>query len=159
MRDPWVPPEVRAKVTKLPPETQGAELQTQVDRKLRARFDAVAKNGRLTREQAREGGLGSIADHFDAIDPRRHPLGTTCASRTATLVSRPLRPPAAGEQASAENRACWVGPLGGPSGRVPSGVGGIGRAVAIRTSTSRDSGSHSTSRRSSEQRSLFMRKR
>ena len=68
MRDPWVPPEVRAKVTKLPPETQGAELQAQVDKKLRARFDAVAKNGRLTREQAREGGLGSIADRFDSID-------------------------------------------------------------------------------------------
>jgi hypothetical protein len=68
VRDPWVPPEVRAKVTKLPPETSGKELQAQVDRKLRARFDAVAKDGRLTREQARAGGLGSIADRFDSID-------------------------------------------------------------------------------------------
>ena len=68
VRDPWVPPEVRAKVTKLPPETSDKELQAQVDRKLRARFDAVAKDGRLTREQARAGGLGAIADRFDAID-------------------------------------------------------------------------------------------
>jgi hypothetical protein len=68
VRDPWVPPEVRAKVTKLPPETRGSELQAQVDRKLRARFDAVAKDGKLTREQARAGGMGAIADQFDAID-------------------------------------------------------------------------------------------
>ena len=67
MRDPWVPLEVREKA-KPGPETTGAELQAQVDRKLRARFDAVAKDGRLTREQARAGGLGSIADRFDAID-------------------------------------------------------------------------------------------
>ena len=68
VRDPWVPPEVRAKVTKPPPETQGAELQAQVDRKLRARFDAIAKDGKLSREQARAGGLGAIAERFDAID-------------------------------------------------------------------------------------------
>jgi hypothetical protein len=70
MRDPWVPPAAREKSTlKLAPITEGAELDAQVDAKLRARFAAAAKEGgTLTREQARAAGLGAIAENFAAID-------------------------------------------------------------------------------------------
>ena len=72
MLDPWVPPAVRAKAKSsatLAPPTRGAELDAQVDRKLRQRFEAAASpDGTLTREQARAAGLGAIAAEFDAID-------------------------------------------------------------------------------------------
>lgn len=71
MRDPWVPPEVRAKAAKrqLAPPTSGAALDAQVEAKLRKRFEAAASpDGTLTREQARAAGLGAIAERFDAID-------------------------------------------------------------------------------------------
>lgn len=70
-RDPWVPPQLRG--AKPAPATHGAALQAQVERKLRASFDAadVHKTGALTREQARAGGLGVVAKNFDRIDTAR----------------------------------------------------------------------------------------
>ena len=71
MRDPWVPPEL-AKQARVEKPSSGAELQAEVDRKLRARFEAAAgPQGLLTRGEARAAGLGFIERHFDAID-RRH---------------------------------------------------------------------------------------
>jgi len=72
MLDPWVPPAVRAKARSTAPlaaPTRGTELDAQVERKLRQRFEAAASpDGTLTREQARIAGLGAIAAEFDAID-------------------------------------------------------------------------------------------
>lgn len=71
-RDPWVPPETRAKAATQPvtAPTKGAALDAQVEAKLRKRFEAAASpDGTLTREQARSAGLGAIAERFDAIDP------------------------------------------------------------------------------------------
>ena len=72
MLDPWVPPAVRAKAKSTAPvaaPTRGAELDAQVERTLRQRFDSAASpDGTLTREQARIAGLGRIAAEFDAID-------------------------------------------------------------------------------------------
>ena len=66
--DPCVPPALRG-VTPAP-QTEGAALQAQVERKLRESFDAadVARSGTLTREQARAAGLGVVANNFDRID-------------------------------------------------------------------------------------------
>lgn len=64
--DPCLPPALRG----LPaaPQTEGAALRAQVERKLRESFDAadVSKRGLLTREQARAAGLGMVANNFDA---------------------------------------------------------------------------------------------
>lgn len=68
MIEPWVPPQLREKSTVAAPRTRDAALEAQVDRKLRARFEAAATGGVLTREQARAAGLGDIAANFDAID-------------------------------------------------------------------------------------------
>jgi hypothetical protein len=67
-RDPWVPPALRG--VKPAPATEGAALQAQVERKLRARFDAadVDRTGALTRSQAQAAGLGIVAKNFDRID-------------------------------------------------------------------------------------------
>jgi len=69
LRDPWVPPETKRAAAPAP-ETQGEALRAQVERKLRASFDAADVEGRgsLTRDQAQRGGLGFIAKHFDLID-------------------------------------------------------------------------------------------
>ena len=69
--DPCVPPALRS-TTPAPP-TEGVALQAQVERKLRASFDAadVGRTGTLTREQARAAGLGLVANNFDAIDAAR----------------------------------------------------------------------------------------
>lgn len=71
MRDPWVPPAVRQAASA--PLTRGTALQSQVDAKLKASFDAadVDKRGSITREQARAAQLGIVARHFDQIDVRR----------------------------------------------------------------------------------------
>lgn len=71
LRDPWVPPQVKRSEGYV--ETRGAALRAQVERKLRAQFEAAdrAGSGTLTREQARSAGLGYVADNFDAIDRRR----------------------------------------------------------------------------------------
>jgi hypothetical protein len=66
--DPCVPPALRNATPA--PQTEGAALQAQVERKLRENFDAadVTHTGTLTREQARAGGLGVVANNFDQID-------------------------------------------------------------------------------------------
>ena len=68
MLDPWVPPSLRKTAPR--PPTEGVELKAQVERKLRASFDAadVAHAGSLTRDQARAAGLGFIVNNFDRID-------------------------------------------------------------------------------------------
>ena len=76
LRDPWVPPEViakRASAQGLQQPSSGAELQAQVERKLRAGFDAadVEQRGSITREQAKSAGLGLIAREFERIDAAR----------------------------------------------------------------------------------------
>ena len=69
LRDPWVPPEVRAQ-----PhgghETRGEALHGQVEKKLRESFAAADVEGRgsITREQARAANLGVVVENFDAID-------------------------------------------------------------------------------------------
>lgn len=72
LRDPWVPPAV-SQAASAAPETRGAALQAQVERKLRASFEKadVSGSGRITREQARAAGLGFVAEHFDRIDAGR----------------------------------------------------------------------------------------
>jgi hypothetical protein len=66
--DPCLPPALRG----LPaaPQTEGAALQAQVERKLRESFDAAdtGKRGTLTRDEARAAGLGVVANNFDHID-------------------------------------------------------------------------------------------
>jgi len=71
MRDPWVPPAVRQAASA--PLTRGTALQSQVDNKLKASFDAadVDKRGSITLEQAKAANLGIVANHFDRIDVRR----------------------------------------------------------------------------------------
>jgi hypothetical protein len=71
IRDPWVPPELRTPAPT--PAPQGAALRAQVERKLKAGFDAadVNRSGTVTRDQARAGGLGYIVRHFDDIDRQR----------------------------------------------------------------------------------------
>ena len=68
MCDPCVPPTLRN--SQPAPQTEGAALQTQVERKLRKSFDAAdtAHAGAITREQARAAGLGVVANNFDRID-------------------------------------------------------------------------------------------
>ena len=83
-RDPGLPPalrpdapaDVRARALaamRAAPNASGAALDAQVQRDLRASFDAadVKHRGALTREEARAGGFGYIDRHFDAIDTRR----------------------------------------------------------------------------------------
>ena len=71
LRDPWVPPELRKPAPAAAP--QGAALRARVERKLKVGFDAadVTGSGTLTREQARNAGLGLIVRHFDEIDRQR----------------------------------------------------------------------------------------
>jgi hypothetical protein len=71
IRDPWVPPALRTPAPT--PAPQGAALRAQVERKLRAGFDAadVSRVGTVTRGQARAAGLGYIVKHFDEIDRQR----------------------------------------------------------------------------------------
>jgi hypothetical protein len=70
MRDPWVPPALRAKA-RVEAASQGEALQAQVDTKLREAFAKAAPGGTLTREQAGAAGLGFVARHFDAMDRER----------------------------------------------------------------------------------------
>jgi len=72
MLDPYVPPSARPKNLRVPIATEGSELQAQVERKQRARFDAASGgSATITRAQAIAGGLGSIAANFEAIDTAR----------------------------------------------------------------------------------------
>ncbi len=71
LRDPWVPPELRKPSGAAP--TEGPALRAQVERKLKAAFDAadVSRSGSLTRQQANAAGLGFVARHFEQIDHQR----------------------------------------------------------------------------------------
>jgi len=75
MRDPWVPPAVRAAAAASASagETRGAALRAQVETKLRAGFQAadIEHTGSITRQQAQAAGLGMIAGNFDQIDTGR----------------------------------------------------------------------------------------
>ena len=55
------------------PASVGATLAADAERHLRASFDAAdtAHRGTLSAAEARAGGFGWIANHFDAIDTRR----------------------------------------------------------------------------------------
>lgn len=87
MRDPWVPPEL-AKQARVGPPSSGAELRAQVERKLRARFEAAAgPDGLVTREGAHAAGLGLVERDFDAID-RRHAGRVSYDDYRAFLRSR-----------------------------------------------------------------------
>ena len=68
LRDPWVPPAARHAASA--PTTQGAALNAQVEKKLRASFDAADADhdGTLTLDEARAARFGMVADHFDRID-------------------------------------------------------------------------------------------
>ena len=72
LRDPWIPPAVRAQPHH-GQETRGDVLRGQVERKLRESFDAADVDGRgsITREQARAAHLGVVEQNFDAIDTAR----------------------------------------------------------------------------------------
>ena len=52
------------------PQTEGAALQAQVERKLRQNFDAAdtQRSGAITLQQAQAAGLGVVANNFDRID-------------------------------------------------------------------------------------------
>jgi hypothetical protein len=58
--------------TRVRPASVGAALDADAERLLRASFDAAdtAHRGTLSRDEARAGGFGWIANHFDAIDTR-----------------------------------------------------------------------------------------
>jgi len=68
MCDPCVPPALRNATPA--PQTEGAALQAQVERKLRQNFDAadVQRTGAITLQQAKAAGLGVVANNFDRID-------------------------------------------------------------------------------------------
>jgi len=70
MRDPWVPPAQRQAASA--PTTRGAALNAQVQRKLRASFDAADADhdGLLTRDEAQAANFGVVAQQFDRIDAR-----------------------------------------------------------------------------------------
>lgn len=72
LRDPWVPPGVRAQPHP-GHETRGEALRAQVERKLRESFTAAdtEARGSITRDQARAANLGVVADNFEAIDEGR----------------------------------------------------------------------------------------
>jgi hypothetical protein len=67
MCDPCRPPQAKRESPEMP-ATEGAALRAQVERKLRADFEAAATGGALTREQATAAGLGFIASHYGEID-------------------------------------------------------------------------------------------
>ncbi|GAB3251326.1 EF-hand domain-containing protein [Chitinimonas naiadis] len=66
--DPYLPPAARQPSQATPPS--GAALQAIAVEKLRRRFEAadISHSGTLTEEQARQAGLGFVAEHFKRID-------------------------------------------------------------------------------------------
>lgn len=70
-QDPCIP---KAKRSVPPgPSPTGAALQEQAILKLKQRFDDADadRSGTLTQAEARDGGFGFVAQHFDAIDQQR----------------------------------------------------------------------------------------
>lgn len=70
MCDPCLPPAMKKLETPKRASTAGPALRAEVEQRLRAPFDAAAREGVLTREQAAAAGLGFIASNFEAIDRR-----------------------------------------------------------------------------------------
>jgi len=76
LRDPAQPPSAVRQAAqaqnRVRPASVGATLDAEAEAHLRASFDAAdtARHGTLSRDEARAGGFGWIADHFDAIDTR-----------------------------------------------------------------------------------------
>jgi len=74
--DPGRPPAATQRAAqaenRMRPASVGPTLDAESLAQLRASFDAadVAHRGTLTREEARAGGFGWIANHFEAIDTR-----------------------------------------------------------------------------------------
>lgn len=71
LRDPWVPPGARGPAqTPQAAELQGPALRAQVERKLRASFDAAdtERRGSITIGQAHAAHLGFVEENFAAID-------------------------------------------------------------------------------------------
>ena len=73
LREPTVPLAVRKEAQAEAPRvpSQGGELRAQAEAKLRAPFDAAARDGWLTRDAAHASSLGFIDRHFDEIDVGR----------------------------------------------------------------------------------------
>jgi len=76
VRDPGRPPQAAldaARAERRAPQSAAATgVDAAAEAHLRASFDAAdrAHRGLLTRDEARSGGFGWIANHFDAIDTR-----------------------------------------------------------------------------------------
>ena len=68
MCDPCLPPAMKNAPIPKRAATDGTALKSEVEQRLRAPFDAAAREGLLTREQAAAAGLGFIVQNFDAID-------------------------------------------------------------------------------------------
>ena len=70
--DPYVPPAKRLPSSQ--PPASGAALHEQALRKLQRQFEAATppQSSTLTKEEARQAGLGYIADHFEQIDRQGH---------------------------------------------------------------------------------------
>ena len=68
MCDPCLPPAMKNVPIPKRTATEGPALRSEVEQRLRSSFDAAAREGVLTREQAAASGLGFIARNFDAID-------------------------------------------------------------------------------------------
>jgi hypothetical protein len=68
MCDPCVPPALRNAPVPKRASAEGPALRSEVEQRLRAPFDAAAREGVLTREQAAAAGLGFIVRNFAAID-------------------------------------------------------------------------------------------
>ena len=89
--DPYLPPAARQPSLATPPS--GTALQVLAVEKLRRRFDAadIHRSGSLSQIEARQAGLGFVADHFEQIDTQRRgrinfeELRTYMRSRGANL--------------------------------------------------------------------------
>jgi len=74
LRDPAQPPSAVRQAAqaqnRMRPASVGATLDAEAQAHLRTSFEAadVAHRGTLSRDEARAGGFGWIANHFDAID-------------------------------------------------------------------------------------------
>jgi hypothetical protein len=68
MCDPCVPPALKNVPVPKRASAEGPALRSEVEQRLRAPFDAAAREGVLTRDQAAAAGLGFIVRNFAAID-------------------------------------------------------------------------------------------
>ena len=66
--DPCLPPALKKAPAPKRAGAEGPALRSEVEQRLRAPFDAAAREGVLTREQAAAAGLGFIVRNFEAMD-------------------------------------------------------------------------------------------